>query len=411
MRWVPLWKRGDVLRADLLAGLTGAIVVLPQGVAFATLAGMPPAYGLYAAMVPCVVAALFGSSRLMVTGPANAISLTTTALIAPLAAVGSPLYVQLVLTLTFLVGILQLLLGLLRAGVWIDKVPHAVIAGFTAGAAILIVSSQVGALLGIDLPRGLSVAGTVRALLTAESSPQALPMITAAVTILLSLVMVGRIRYVPPILAAVLGGTATAWIAAYVMSSHPATVAALPGAIPPLSRPDLALLPSLVAAAFTMTLLAVTEAMAIAKAVARRSGDSFDGNQELIGQGLANVAGAFFSAYPSSGSFNRSGVNVAAGAQSPLAAVSAACLLVVILLFVAPFAQFLPLAVIAGLLCVVAAGLLRINELRDIWNEGPEDRISLVVTFVATISLSLEWAILLGLATAWISNLLFSYRR
>lgn len=159
-------------------------MVLPQGVAFATLAGMPPAYGLYAAIVPCIVAALFGSSRLMVTGPANAISLTTMALVAPLAAVGSSEYVGLVLTLTFMVGALQLqlLLGLARVGKWVDMVPHSVIAGFTAGAAILIVNSQVGALLGLE-PRGLSVAQTLQAVFTTYQSVQTLPMIAALATI------------------------------------------------------------------------------------------------------------------------------------------------------------------------------------------------------------------------------------
>ena len=115
-RWLPELRKPATVRADAFAGLTGAIVVLPQGVAFATLAGMPPEYGLYGAMVPCIVAALFGSSRLMVTGPATAISLTTLALIAPLATPGSPRFIALVLTLTFLVGALQLALGLARAG-------------------------------------------------------------------------------------------------------------------------------------------------------------------------------------------------------------------------------------------------------------------------------------------------------
>ena len=163
---MPQWRQPGVLRADLLAGLTGAIVVLPQGVAFATLAGMPPQYGLYAAMVPCIVAALFGSSRLMVTGPANAISLTTMALGAPLAVIGSPDYVGLVLTLTFMVGVLQLLLGLVRVGGWVEKVPHSVVAGFTAGAAVLIVNSQVGTLLGLPLARGLTVASTLQAVVS-----------------------------------------------------------------------------------------------------------------------------------------------------------------------------------------------------------------------------------------------------
>lgn len=404
LRWVPHWRDPDNLRADLLAGLTGAVVVLPQGVAFATLAGMPPAYGLYAAMVPCVVAALFGSSRLMVTGPANAISLTTMALVAPLAAVGSSQYVGLVLTLTFLVGALQLALGLARVGKWVDLVPHSVIVGFTAGAAVLIVNSQIGTLLGLDLPRGLSLAATLPAVFRNEQSIQALPVIAAVATIAINALALRRCRLVPPVLLAVVGGTAATWMVAAVTGQQPSTVQALPGALPPLSMPDLRWLPSLVFPALVMTLLAVTEAMAIAKAVARRANEPFDGNQELLGQGLANVAGSFFSAYPASGSFNRSGLNVAAGARTPLAAMSAAVLLVVILSFVAPWARWLPLPVISGLLIVVAWGLVNVREIRELWHEEPPERLALVVTFVGTVTLSLEWAIVLGLATAWLSR-------
>jgi len=153
-KWLPEYRTPGVIRADIFAGLTGAIVVLPQGIAFALLAGMPPQYGLYAAMIPCLIAALFGSSRLMVTGPANAISLTTMALIAPLALPESDQYVGYVLTLSFLVGALQLLLGIVKAGKWVEKIPHSVIVGFTVGAAILIINSQIGTLFGISIPRG-----------------------------------------------------------------------------------------------------------------------------------------------------------------------------------------------------------------------------------------------------------------
>ena len=410
-RWLPEWRRKDVLRADLLAGLTGAIVVLPQGVAFATLAGMPAAYGLYAAMVPCVVAALFGSSRLMVTGPANAISLTTMALVAPLAAVGTPHYISLVLSLTFMVGMLQLLLGLVRVGRWVDLVPHAVITGFTAGAAVLIVNSQLGTILGVAIPRGLSVLQTLRHALQASAEVSVLAVAAAGSTIAFN-VLALRVKYrVPPILVAVLGGTAVTWLLAHGAAlGAPATVQALPGALPPLSAPDFRLMPALALAAVVMTLLAVTEAMAIAKAVARRGNEAFDGNRELLGQGLANLAGAFFSAYPASGSFNRSGVNVAAGARTPLAAVSAAVFLVLILAFVSPWVRWLPLAVIAGLLCVVAAALVSPRDIAHTWRDEPRDRLALLSTFVATITLSLELAVLLGLCTAYLGRRLLSPR-
>ena len=199
-----------------------------------------------------------------------------------------------------------------------------------------------------------------------------------------------------------IGGTGVTWLAAGLLGAQPLTVQALPGALPPLSMPDLTQVPDLVLPALVMTLLAVTEAMAIAKAVARRAKEPFDGNQELVGQGLANLTGSFFSAYPASGSFNRSGVNVAAGARTPLAAVSAAVLLVVILSLVAPWARWLPLAVIAGLLVVVAWGLVNVREVQHLWQEERLDRLPMVATFVGTVTLSLEWAILLGLTLVWL---------
>ena len=408
MRWAPEWRQPGTVRADLLAGLTGAVVVLPQGMAFATLAGLPPQYGLYAAMLPCIVAALFGSSRLMVTGPANAISLTTMALIAPLAAVGSPDYLRLVLTLTFLVGAMQLMLGLARVGVIVDKVPHSVIVGFTAGAAVLIVNSQLGALLGLTLPRGTSVLTNLHAAATQLGAVQLASVVAAAATVLTAVLWRPLNRYLPAMLVAVVVGTLVAHGVAAWLPEWPrlATVQPLPGALPPLSLPDLSIdtVRSLFGATLVMTLLGLTEAVAIAKTVARRYGDTLDGNREFIGQGLANLAGAFTSALPASGSFNRSGVNVEAGARTPLAAVFAAVLLVLILFFVAPWARWLPLPVIAGLLLVVAWGLIDGREIVRLWREEPVERVPLAVTLIGTVTLSLEWAILLGITSALIAR-------
>ena len=404
LRWQDEWRQPGALRADLLAGLTGAVVVLPQGVAFATLAGMPPQYGLYAAMVPCIVAAIFGSSRLMVTGPANAISLTTMALIAPLAVVGSERYVELVLTLTFLVGALQLLLGLARAGSIVEKVPHSVVVGFTAGAAVLIANSQLGPLLGLALPRGQPVFDNVAAAVAAFGQTQPLALLAGASTVLFAVLARPWNRVVPAMLVAVVGGTLVSLGAAALWPQAPrlATVSALPGALPPLSWPDLSLetVRALFGATLVMTLLALTEAAAIARSVARARGDTLDGNQEFVGQGLANLAGSFFSAYPASGSFNRSGVNVASGARSPLSAVAAALFLILLLAFVSPLAKYLPLAVISGLLMVVAWGLIDRREIAHLWHQGTQERVPMTVTLVATVTLSLEWAILLGITSA-----------
>ena len=408
LRWQDDWRQPGVVRADLLAGLTGAVVVLPQGVAFATLAGLPPQYGLYAAMLPCIVAALFGSSRLMVTGPANAISLTTMALVAPLAAVGSPDYIRLVLTLTFLVGLMQVMLGLARVGALIDKVPHSVVVGFTAGAALLIFNSQLAPVLGLSVPRGVSVWVNLQNVWAQLTSFNPAALTAALATLALAVLAKPITRIVPAMLVAVVGGSLCAMALAAWLPQWPALamVSALPGPLPPLSWPDLSVdtVRSLFGATLVMTLLGLTEAAAIARAVARKNKDTLDGNQEFIGQGLANLAGSFFSALPSSGSFNRSGVNVESGARTPLAAASAAVFLVLLLSFVAPLASHLPVAVVAGLLFVVAWGLIDFAEMRRIWDEERQERVPLVVTLIATVTLSLEWAILLGITSALIAR-------
>jgi SulP family sulfate permease len=398
--WLPLLRDRRVLRADILAGLTGAVVVLPQGVAFATLAGMPPAYGLYSAMVPCIIAALFGSSRVMVTGPANAISLTVLAIIAPLAQPESTRYVQLVITLAFMVGAWQFLLALAKAGRLINYVSHTVIVGFTAGAAVLIVNSQIRNFFGIDIPRGASVAQTVIEFGAHLMQIQGISVTIGCLTLVAALLWQPLNRYLPAMLVAVVVGSLVAAFARWV---DPAlvikTVDALPAAIPPLSAPDLSpdTVLALLVPSIAMTLLALAEAVSIAQALARRRNESLDGNQEFFGQGLANVIGSFFSSYPASGSFNRSGVNLAAGASTPFSAICAALFLIAILLFVAPLARYLPLAAVAAILVLVAWNLVDRPEIRYLLSDKFE-RITLVATFVATLAIPLEWAILLGVA-------------
>jgi len=403
LQWLPEYKKPGVIRADVLAGLTGAIVVLPQGIAFALLAGMPPHYGLYAAMVPCLIAALFGSSRLMVTGPANAISLTTMALIAPLALPESTQYVALVLTLSFLVGVIQLALGFSGIGRWVEKVPHSVIVGFTAGAAVLIINSQVGTLLGINIPRGTDVMDTLKAIATLGLNGDIQWQSITLVIITLSIIRLWRPlnRYVPSMLIAVIIGAIAAILIelAFPLMNQFKRVSDIPGAFPPLSMPDLSpsTLQQLFAATLIMTLLASTEAMAIARAIALKTKDTFNANQEFIGQGLANVAGSFFSAYPSSGSFNRTGVNLASGAKTPLAALCAAVFLIIILAFVSPLAKHIPYVVIASLLLLVAWKLIDLKQIRHEFRMGKKEWVPMVITAIGTVTIALEWAILIGI--------------
>lgn len=413
LRWLPEMREPGAIRADVLAGLTGAVVVLPQGVAFATLAGMPPQYGLYSAMVPCIIAAIFGSSRLMVTGPANAISLMTMSLVVPLALPGTPDYVSLVLTLTFMVGITQFLLGLCRAGRFVDIVPHSVIVGFTAGAAVLIINSQLAPALGIEQTRGLSIIANLKALVSGLPGYSPTALVTCIATALACVLWRPWSRVIPALLVGVLAGSVIGHFALSLpfLGGALKMVAPIPSGWPPLSSPDLSIvtLTALALPALTMTLIALTEAMAIARAVAIKNRDKLNANQEMVGQGLANLAGAFFSSYPSSGSFNRSGVNVHSGAKTPLSAAFAAIFLVIILMMVSPYVTLLPLAVVSALLFLVAWGLIDVADMRRIWQSEPEQRVPLLVTGIATISLSLEWAIILGISSA-ITSKRFSQR-
>jgi SulP family sulfate permease len=405
-KWLPEYQTPGTIRADIFAGLTGAIVVMPQGIAFALLAGMPPHYGLYAAMIPCLIAALFGSSRLMVTGPANAISLTTMALISPLALPESSQYVGYVLTLSFLVGALQLLLGISKAGKWVEQIPHSVIVGFTVGAAILIINSQLGTLLGINIPRGKSVLETISAVSSALLNNQWQMSAPALVIFTLITIRLWKPlnRFLPAMLVAVVLGSIAAALLEIFLPSITAfkRVQEIPGAFPPISTPDLSgeTLQKLFSAALIMTLLASTEAMAIARAIALKTKDQFNANQEFIGQGLANLCGSFFSAYPASGSFNRTGVNLASGAKTPLSAICAAVFLLILLAFLSPLAKHIPYVVIASLLLVVAWNLIDIKQIRHEFQMGIREWLPMIITGVGTITIPLEWAILSGIISS-----------
>lgn len=401
LRWWPMVTR-DTLRADLAAGLTAAIVVLPQGVAFATLAGMPPEYGLYAAMVPAVVAALFGSSWHLISGPTNAISLVVFATMSPLAVPGSPEYIKLVLTLTFLTGVMQLVMGIARMGALVNFISHTVIIGFTAGAALLIIASQIKNFFGVAIERGSSFVETFLQFGAQIDDINPYVFSVAAVTLVTGILSRRYLPKIPYMIVAMVAGSLFALGVNWGFGAETtgiATVGALPGGLPPLSAPDLSLETIRLTApiAFAVTMLALTEAVSIARSIAVKSEQRIDGNQEFIGQGLSNIAGSFFSAYASSGSFNRSGLNYEAGAKTPLSAVFSAVFLVFILLAVAPLAAYLPIPSMAAILFLVGWGLIDFHHIRGILRTSRSETAVLAVTFFGTLLLDLEFAIYAGI--------------
>ena len=400
MSWLPGVGRSE-LKADLSAALTGAIVVLPQGVAFATIAGMPPEYGLYAGMVPAMIAAFFGSSRHLVSGPTTAASVVLFSALSLLAVPGTPDYVALALTLTFMVGVMELALGLARMGALVNFISHAVVVGFTAGAAILIAAKQLKHFFGVEMDSG----GHLHEILiefghhSIEINPAA-----TAVAVATLLIGIGFKRWVPKVpymIAAMVGGSLLAVVLDLILGNETtgiATVGALPASLPPISAPSLTMenIKLLAPTALAVTLFALTEAASIGRALAARGGYRIDGNQEFIGQGLSNLAGAFFSGYVATGSFNRSGVNYEAGARTPLAAVFAGFMLMLIVLLVAPLASYLPKAAMAGVLFMVAWGLIDLTAINHLLHASMRESAVFFVTFLSALFLELEFSIFAG---------------
>ena len=399
LKW---WPRVDAatLRADALAGLIGAIVVLPQGVAFATLAGLPPEYGLYCAMVPTLVAALFGSSLHAIAGPTNPLSLMVFAVLSPLATPFTPHYIELALTLALMSGIIMLVLGLLGAGSLVNFMSSSVVVGFTAALGVFIFASQLGSFLGIVSPPAAladQVAATFRHL--GDARPWVA--LVAAATVAVGALSHRVLPRIPPMLAAMVLGSLAAYFLNRTLGAERTgllTLGPLPGALPPLSHPDVsvATLQSLLPGAVAVALVSLTQALSIAHAIALKSGQRLDNNQEFIAQGLANVAAAFFSGFPTSISANRCGINYDAGARTPMSAIFSAVLLVLLLLAVAPLVAYLPIAVVAGLLFLVAWNLIDLPRIRRIFATSRGESAVLAVTFFATLLLDLEFAILVG---------------
>lgn len=405
LKWQHRVNR-DSIKADGIAGFTGALIVLPQAVAFATIAGLPPEYGIYAAMVPTIIAALFGSSWHLVSGPTTAISIVVFASVSPYAEPGSPEFIGMVLTLSFLTGLFQLAMGLAKLGALVNFISHTVVIGFTAGAALLIAASQVKNFFGLDIARGSPAYEVLGQLLI--NLKHVNPYITgvAVVSLIAGLLARKYLRQVPyMIVAMVVGGIVAAFLDAQVGNdtTHIKTVGALVASLPPLSMPDfsLAALKNTFFSALAVTVLALTEAVSISRSIAIKSEQHINGNQEFIGQGLSNILGSFFSGYASSGSFNRSGVNYESGARTPLAAVFSSLILLVVLFLVAPLAALLPIPSMAAVLFLVAWNLIDFHHIAAILKAHRDEAIVLGVSFFGTV-IDLEKGIFFGIVTSLI---------
>ncbi len=385
------------LKADAFAGFTNAAIVLPQGVAFATIAGLPPQYGLYTAMITPVVAALFGSSTVMVSGPTTAISAIVLTTLQGHAIPGTQQFIELVLLLTVMVGVFQFAAGLARLGGLVSFVSQSVMTGFTAAAAVLIGISQLSGAMGLTVERGGNVFErflNVVAVIDGINWTAFAIAVTTLVTVILFHTFAKRL---PGFLIALAAGGLLAWLID-AESKGVSMIGALPSALPTFAPPSFSIsqIVELTQGAAAIAFVGLLEAVSIGRSFAIRRHERFDSNQEMIGQGLSNMIGGFFQAYAGSGSFTRSGVNAEAGARTPMSAIFSSLFLIVILMLVAPLVTYIPTPAMAGLILYVAYKLVNFREFYHVLESSKSETFVLVSTFIAGVAIELDFAIYVG---------------
>ncbi|MGY8822401.1 MAG: SulP family inorganic anion transporter [Candidatus Latescibacterota bacterium] len=405
LRWLPELRNGQVLRADLVAGVTVAMVLIPQAMAYAELAGLPAVYGLYAAFLPPAVAALFGSSRQLATGPVAMASLISAATVQSAVPMGSSLYIEYALLLALMVGAIRLLLGLLRLGVLVNLLSAPVVVGFTNAAALIIATSQLHKVFGVESPQAGTHIEAVWGIL--ERGIESPHYETLAMSLLAGLLLIGlrwRLPRWPHVLIAAATTSVVAWMSGY----SGRLVGEIPVGLPSLVIPDFQVdaIGHLLPGAVTLTLIGLMEAMAIAKTIATHTKQRINIDQELVGQGMANLVGGFFQSYAVSGSFSRSSINFASGARTGFSSLVTSVVVGITLLWFTPLLYFLPQATLAMIIIVAVAKLVRFTPLLNSWRISRHDGLVGIVTFAVTLvaAPALHWGVVLGVSMSVVLN-------
>ncbi|MFK7933969.1 MAG: SulP family inorganic anion transporter [Saprospiraceae bacterium] len=397
LNWLPQYNK-TLLKSDLAAGLTVGIMLIPQGMAYAMIAGLPPIYGLYACTIPLVLYAILGTSRQLAVGPVAMVSLLTASGIGVLAEGGTEMYILLAITLALMVGLIQFLLGVFRLGFLVNFLSHPVISGFTSAAALIIGLSQLKHLLGVNIARSHHVHEIIGG---AISQFDAINWVTVTIAIIgiMLIRMVKKSKFtIPGQLVAVVFGI----LAVYglgLTEQGVKIVGTVPDGLPTFSMPSLETehWQSLLPIALTIALVSFMESIAVAKAIQSKHRDyKIIPNQELIALGAANIGGSFLQSYPVTGGFSRTAVNDQAGAKTGMSAIFSAALIVLTLLFLTPLFYYLPQAILASVIMVAVFGLIDVKEAVHLWKSDRSDFWMLVVTFVATLTLGIELGIGIG---------------
>ncbi len=398
--WIGELKDTKVLRTDILAGITVAMVLIPQSMAYAQLAGLPPYYGLYASFLPPIIAALMGSSRQLQTGPVAVVSLLTAASLEPLASAGTEGFIAYAIMLAAMVGIFQIALGVFRLGELVDFLSHPVVLGFTNAAALIIATSQLSKLFGIDIERSEYYLENIWRVLSAILEQPHWPTVMMAAITFLILGVLGRLYpRVPGVLVAVVFTTVLSYMLNYNEEGG-AIVGSIPAGLPDFSLPqiDWNVLTQLISTAFVISLVGFMEAISVAKAMAIRTKQRLNANQELFGQGVSNVISSLSQGYPVSGSFSRSAVNFNNGAITGFSSVVTGAIVGITLIFFTPLLYHLPQATLAAVIIVAVIKLIKLKPIKHEWDVQPHDAIVSVITFFLTILMAphLDKGMLIG---------------
>jgi sulfate permease, SulP family len=393
-RWLPAYQKGD-LRPDLVAGLTVGAMLVPQAMAYAALAGLPPQVGLYSAIVPLLAYAVFGTSRQLAVGPVAVVSLLTASALSSIAEQGTPAYLQAAAMLALLVGAFNVVLGLARMGWVTNLLSHPVLVGYTAAAALIIGASQLKSLLGVSIPRTDLVHDTLYELGKVIGDTSGLTLAIGLVAVAALVLLKRWKRAFPGALVVVVVGTAAS-VAFDFASRGVKTVGTIPEGLPTFAMPEVSSgdFTTLLPVALTITIVGYLESIAVAKVYARRNRYEIEPNQELVGLGAANVAAGVFGGQPVTGGFSRTAVNATAGARTPLASVVTALIIAVTVAFLTPLFEDLPQAILAAIVLAAVASLFDVAEMRHIASVKRADAWMMGVAFVATLALGVETGIL-----------------
>lgn len=408
LSWLPAYRK-EYLSGDVAAGLTVGIMLIPQGMAYAMIAGLPPVFGLYAAMIPQIIYALMGTSRQLAVGPVAMDSLLVASGLGALSLSGIEEYLAMAIFLALFMGVLQTLFGLLRMGFLVNFLSRPVISGFTSAAAIIIGLSQLKHLLGTDIEGSNQIQTLL--LNAAKTLPDThLPTLLMG---LAAIVLIKGLKKISPRLPGALLAVVFGVLGVYLLKLDAGgvrIVGEVPSGLPGFVLPELQWerVSQLFPIALTLALIAFMEAISVAKAVEEKRGEnSVDANQELVALGMSNIVGSFFQSYPTTGGFSRTAVNDQAGAHSGIASLISSAVVGLTLLFLTPLFYYLPNTILAAIIMVAVFGLIDLKYPVQLWKNRKDEFVLLLVTFLLTLSLGIKEGILLGVL---FSLLLLVYR-